>query len=57
MFFKTLPTHLWLFGLLRMVAICFYFECKGNGFWAGMQSSFWFIFVLWGEGCSNNKGE
>ena len=48
MFFKTLPTHLWLFGLLRMVDICFYFECKGNGFWAGMQSSFWFIFVLLG---------
>ena len=45
-----MPTHLWLFGLLRMVAICFYFECKGNGFWAGMQSSFWFILVLLGGG-------
>ena len=45
-----MPTHLWLFGLLRMVDICFYFECKGNVFWEGMQSSFWFIFVLWGGG-------
>ena len=45
-----MPTHLWLFGLLRMVDICFYFECKGNVFWEGMQSSFWFIFVLLGGG-------
>ena len=45
-----MPTHLWLFGLLRMVDIYFYFECKGNVFGAGMQSSFWFIFVLLGGG-------
>ena len=44
-----MPTHLWLFGLLRMVDICFYFECKGNVFWEGMQSSFWFI-LCFGEG-------
>ena len=44
------PLYYSAIGLLRMVDICFYFECKGNVFWEGMQSSFWFIFMLWGGG-------